>query len=311
MSSREHHQDYYQDLDGPWFDYELHAIANLPGARFRGPAIDPARPYVACVGGAQTYGRFCDRPFPSLLREYLGIQVLNLGLGGAGPRKFDTPEYLKWLNGAELVIVQVLSARSGGNSFFDNSARGGLLGVRQSDGKKMRFDDFFREIVRTRDLPLIRRIITETRDNYVRSTTSFLDHIRVPKLLFWFSVRSPDYHNNVFPPYFNRPIIETTETILNVPEPWQFMGPYPHLVDRCIVEKLRTHSDAYVECVSRAGIPQTLWKAHQPIDGAQLLDGVLVNHYYPSPEMHAKVAELLAPVCSRYLAGYSDGGRCS
>src|SRR5687768_3753373 len=96
--------DYYQRLDFGHFDYELHWLKGLRPHRFRGPAIDPSRPYIACIGAAQTFGRFCERPFPALLGERLGVQALNLGVGGAGPRLFGTPRFLRWINGAELVV---------------------------------------------------------------------------------------------------------------------------------------------------------------------------------------------------------------
>ena len=80
-------------------------------------------------GAAQTFGRFVERPFPTLLAERLGLPALNLGAGGAGPRHFDRPEYLDALNRAEAVVLQVLSGRSASCSLFDNSATGRIVGV--------------------------------------------------------------------------------------------------------------------------------------------------------------------------------------
>ena len=45
------------------------------------------------VGAAQTFGRLCALPFPSLLAETMGIEVLNLGHGGAGPEFFFDQAY--------------------------------------------------------------------------------------------------------------------------------------------------------------------------------------------------------------------------
>src|SRR5687767_7648017 len=96
--------EYYQQLDRRLFDYDLQSLAGIPDKAFRGPAVDLSRPYVACIGAAQTFGRFCERPFPALLADRLGIQFLNLGVGGASPRLFDVPEFLELANGAALVI---------------------------------------------------------------------------------------------------------------------------------------------------------------------------------------------------------------
>jgi hypothetical protein len=273
---------YYQDLDRESFNYDLHSIPTIPNTLFRGPKFNPSRPYVACIGAAQTFGRFCARPFPALLSERFSIQFLNLGVGGAGPRLFDSPQYLEWLNRAELVIVQVLSGRSEGNSLFDNSETGGLVGVRVEDNKTMRFEDFLCELLKTGSPDQIRRVVRETRENYVRNSVSLLKHIQRPKVLFWFSNRSPDYQED----------LSSTEKIL---------AAFPQLVNRAMMDEIRAYCDVYIECVSASGIPQQLWNADQRIDGTTIEDGKIVNRYYPSPEMHREAADLLDPVCRRFL----------
>src|ERR1700733_1499440 len=73
----------YQSSDAHIVDYELY---QLPGVDefFRGPP--PASDtYIACVGAAQTFGRFVPAPFPALISRSLDIGTLNLGRGGAGP----------------------------------------------------------------------------------------------------------------------------------------------------------------------------------------------------------------------------------
>lgn len=273
---------YYQDLDRPFFDYELQAVSGIPHQLFRGPRVDLSRPYVACIGAAQTFGRFCSRPFPALLSDRLGMQVLNLGVGGAGPRLFLSDQYVDVLNGAEAVVVQVLSARSESNSLFDNRQTGSPMGVRLSDGKRMRFEDFLAELVDSAPPELLRRIVEETRELYVRNSTLLLQRIRRPKVLFWFSTRTPAYQPNYSSAYG---ILEA----------------FPQLVDAAIIEQVRTSSDAYVESVSVSGIPQTLWEAPHQIDGTILEGKRLVNWYYPSPEMHAEAAPLLASACASLL----------
>lgn len=273
---------YYQDLDRSAFNYQLQQIAGIPNQLFRGPAVDLSRPYVACIGAAQTFGRFVPRPFTALLADRLGVQVLNLGSGGAGPRLFDSPRYLELLNGAEAVIVQVLSGRSEGNSLFDNSDSGDLFGVRLRDNKRMRFEDFLGDLVKTGPPDLVRQAVHETQERYVQKMAGLLDRIHRPKVLLWFSNRAPNY----------RPDVSSA---------WGILGPFPQLVDAAMMAEIRAHSDAYVECVSTRGIPQTLWKANREIDGTSLEKGVLVNRYYPSPEMHAEAAELLTPAVRRFL----------
>ena len=61
-----------------------------------------------------------------------------------------------------------------------------------------------------------------------------------------------------------------------------------------MLDQIRAHADAVVECVSSAGLPQRLWPAAEPIPGTVIEDGWLANRYYPSPEMHGLAAAKLA-----------------
>ena len=272
----------YQDSDRGHFDYDLHPIPGIPDMMFRGPRFDPSRPYVACIGAAQTFGRFCARPFPTILRDRFDFQFVNLGIGGVGARFFDASQYLKLVNTAEFAIVQVLSGRSEGNSLFDNTESGGLLGVRVRDNKRMRFEDFLADLLATEPHDLVGRVIEETRKNYVENTLRLLRQIKRPKVLFWFSTRVPDYRDEFS-------------------SVWDLLGEFPQLVNRTMVDQLRTHTDDYVECVSTAGLPQQLWESNEPIDGTTIQNGNLINRYYPSPQMQQEAADVLEPVCRPLL----------
>ena len=52
-----------------------------PGSvlRFRGPACRMDRPYLLCLGGSETFGRFIYAPFAAQLDTALQIDVLNYG----------------------------------------------------------------------------------------------------------------------------------------------------------------------------------------------------------------------------------------
>ena len=70
----------YQERDYEVVDYELYAIPGIGMAR--GPAPDSleAGRYFTCLGAAQTFGCFCERPFPALVAERLGVPALNFGM---------------------------------------------------------------------------------------------------------------------------------------------------------------------------------------------------------------------------------------
>jgi LPS sulfotransferase NodH len=278
---------YYQDLDSPGgFDYELFTIPELGARTFRGPVVDLSAPYVAVIGGAQTFGRFVSRPFPSLLADRLDLPVLNLGIGGAGPRHFRSAEYRDVIANAETVVVQVLSGRSASNSMFDNRASGGIAGHLAKDGSAIRSDKFFSGFMQTASESEVRRIVAETRADYMAEFRSLLKCIERPKILFWFSTRQPDYEDDY--------------SAL----PFGVLRSFPQLVNRTMVEELAALCDDRAECVSREGLPQSLWESDSSIDGAQASAGMLENHYYPSPAMHAAAADALERPCRRTLGCY-------
>ena len=273
----------YQESDGHIIDYE---VCQLPGVNgvFRGPPIT-GNEYVACVGAAQTFGRFVLTPFPRLISHALGIDALNLGRGGVGPTfHVSNPRLLEYINRARTVIVQVLSGRSQSNSLFRIVSHN-MYGTSLPHGREMSAYEFYTWLI-GQDAQLARKVIAETRDNYVLAMTQLLDAIKPPKILFWFSVRSPDYEEHLELP---------------IDRLW---GAFPHFVNRAMVEQLRSHADTYVECISRRGLPQpifdrsgnpTSFKGFSPSPSQVVMK--TENWYYPSPEMHEDAAALLIPAC--------------
>jgi hypothetical protein len=283
----------YQERDAHVVDYQLYELPGVAphvgGGRFCGPPV-VGDDYVACLGGAQVFGRYCARPFPMLLADVLGIESMNLGWGGAGPTFYTASSALMgYVNRARLAIVVVMSARAQSSSAFVQTHHN-QRGVRQSDGKVMTATEFFEELVVSAP-ERVPAIVAETKQTFVREMTRLLDNIQVPKILFWFSVRGPRY---------------TSEVALPLERLW---GEFPQLVDDAMVERLRPHADDYVECVTSRGLPHRLVdRSGRPTAVAQLVSIARpepapseVNSYYPSPEMHEDAAAALAPVCRRWL----------
>ena len=301
----------YQERDREIVDYQMYTLGKT-GLWFRGPVIKNLEPgkYFVCIGAAQTFGCFCEKPFPTLLQDRLNLPVLNLGYGGAGPYFFlKHQELFDYINKAKFVIVQVMSGRSESNSLFDS---GGLeFLTRHSDGAKLGANAAYQEVLEGGDfwqkVPFGKRyvrgitkifgarkamkLVAETRKNWIHNYQSLLNQITVPKILFWFSKRQPDYQEKY----------KSLGALFNE---------FPQLVNSMMVEQIKVFSDDYVECVSRRGTPQPLFSrfTSEPttIDPAldrKDLGGKIWTHnpYYPSPEMHVDAAKELAPICSRYL----------
>jgi hypothetical protein len=274
--------DYYQDLDAPHFDYDMQAVPGIATHKFRGPIPDLALPYMACIGGAQTMGRFTAHAYPQLLSKELSLPCLNLGLGGAGPAFALRPEVLSLLQRAQIVVVQIFSGRSASNSRYDSSAEGRNYGRCVRTGEYVAYEDFLEQLMLRKDQALTRRIVAETREDYAFSMHALARALPNPAVLLWFSQRKPAY-------------------VCDYRESFGIANHYPQLIDDLTLATFREAFTAYVECSEAVGLPQPLWHG-EPVDATrQDSQGRLHNYYYPSPEMHAAAAAKLAPACRELL----------
>lgn len=269
----------YQRRDRHIIDYDLFKVSPRLWVRGPRPPLEERGSYFVCIGAAQTFGRFCERPYPTILAEELDLPVLNLSAAGAGPLYFlRRPQLYRYMNRARLAIVQVMSGRSEQNSRFDSPGTGFL--TRRSDGKKIAAEPAYRELLETNSEEVVREVIAETRANWLANFRDLFAKIQIPTVLLWFSRREPAY----------------SEDYSDVRK---LFGSYPQLVNGPMVAQLRPHVDDYVVCVSSRGIPQPLFdrESGEPttvIGPAQLGSKVLThNTYYPSPEMHEDAAAAL------------------
>lgn len=274
--------EYYQELDAPHFDYAMQAVDGIDEHTFRGPIPDLQQPYIACIGGAQTMGRFVHRPYPEQLAEQLDLPCLNLGLGGAGPRYALSPPVLGLLQRAQLCVVQMFSGRSASNALFDNSKGGRNYGRRVSNDAWVSFEDFFKSIMVRQDRALLERTVFETREDYAFYMKALGEVIGKPTVLLWLSRRAPDYQ-----PDWTRQ--------------FGILNHYPQLIDRPTVDAIRPSYAGFVECGEPLGLPQKLWRGDRVGGSTQDENGWLWNEYYPTPEMHDRAASQLLPICRNLL----------
>ena len=309
----------YQERDWEIVDYHYYFLEDT-GLKSRGPAPENLKKdeYFVCIGAAQTFGCFCEKPYPTLLQEKLKIPALNLGYAGPGPYFFlKNKKLFRYINNAKFAIIQVMSGRSESNSLFDS---GGLEYLtRLSDGTKVGAGAAYRELLeenlRWWKLPFgqryirrivalfgqrnVKNIVNETRYNYVNNFKRLLEEIKVFKILFWFSKRKTEYKENY-----------TSVGSL--------FGAFPDLVNSNMINEIKKYSDEYIECISGRGSPQLLISRFtgkpttiDPSDARKDLgSGKRWTHnpYYPSPEMHIDAANTLEPVCRKYLDGVARGG---
>ena len=271
----------YQKRDYEYVDYQLWEIDGVPHP-FRGPKPESLEKdhYFVCLGASQTFGCFCPKPFPMLLSEKIKLDVLNIGHAGAGPLFFlRKNKYIRLANAAKFVIVQVMSGRSESNSLFESKAGRPQL-TRFSDNASLPAEQAYQELLEANDDKKVKLIVEETRVNYMRHFIELLDLLKVPKILFWFSKRAPDYtesYNDAF----------------------SLFGKFPQLVNSEMIEKINPFAEHYVECVTNEGMPQPLISRFtgKPVSLTQSTKtGTKTkkfNTYYPSPEMHTNACKTL------------------
>lgn len=282
---------YYQQRDWEIVDYHVYPLAGTE-LSFRGPQPQSlnSQQYFVCLGAAQTFGCFCERPYPNLLEKWLNFPVLNLAHGGAGPYFFlKHSGVFDYINQAKFAVIQVMSGRSESNALLSSE------GVEQltlnSNGQYLGAEPAYRKILEEYEPDYIKMIIAETRLNWVQHFQILLQQIKVPKILFWFSQRQPNYQ----------------ESYQNV---YGLFGNFPHLINTEMIEKIKPYCDAYIECISNRGMPQLLISrftgepcainlaAQRPDLGDKTS---FYNTYYFSPEMQREAATALKSVCQQYL----------
>lgn len=86
---------------------------------FRGPRRNLDAPYVAFLGGTETYGKFIEEPFPALVEQATGRACVNFGFPNAGIDAFaHDPFVTKAAAEADLTVLQVMGAQNMTNRFY-------------------------------------------------------------------------------------------------------------------------------------------------------------------------------------------------
>ncbi|MEL7462715.1 MAG: DUF6473 family protein [Pseudomonadota bacterium] len=281
----------YQKPDAAFINYHVYRWGRL-NQIYRGPEPDLTQPYIACLGAAQTFGRYVRRPFPDLMAKALGHRVANFGTGGAGPGFFlRDSKVMEAANDAALCVVQVMSARSLSNRLFKVKVRRNAQVKAVSSALEdlfptVKFDQFtyahnmLNEMAQT-DANRFAEVERELKTAWIARTRTLLESIEAPTILLWFSERAPE----------SRKTHREGRAMLK----------YPHFVDRDMIEQVAHFADDYVECATDVGMPQSLLVDNAPVLKTPKGDPVTENRYYPSPEMHEAAAAALTPAARRLL----------
>ena len=170
--------------------------------QFRGPRCDLSGPYIACLGGSETFGKCVPDAFPALLQNRLALPVANLGCVNAGVDVFlAEPAIGEVAAGATVAVVQVLGAQNLSNRFYTVHPRRNDRFVHASAGLKALYRDIdFTEFHFTRHLlgalrrkspERFERVAEELRMAWVSRMKLLLARLSSQTLLLWVANHAP------------------------------------------------------------------------------------------------------------------------
>jgi hypothetical protein len=170
---------------------------------FRGPQKDLNEPYVALLGGTETYGKYVEVPFVDLVEAGAGIKAVNLGCVNAGVDVFLSDEtVLDICEKAKMTVLQISGAQSMSNHFYtvhqrrnDRFLRASTLLQTIYRGVDFTDFNFTRHLLQTlahvseQKFVMVRQ---ELRDAWVARMRTMADKLRGEIVLLWISDHSAD-----------------------------------------------------------------------------------------------------------------------
>ncbi len=191
----------YDVLDGATLSYEP-CRYGLSRIYFRGPKRDLGSPYLAFVGGTETFGKFIQSPFPALVEQQLKRPCVNFGCVNGGVDAFvNDPTLMGACRDAELTVVQIMGANNLSNRFFSVHPRRNDRFLRASSVLQAIYGEVdFADFTFTRHMlgalyaaspDRFDIVVTELRAAWVARMRNMLDQIGKRVVLLWFSKESP------------------------------------------------------------------------------------------------------------------------
>ena len=165
---------------------------------FRGPRRRLDQPYLAFLGGTETYGKFIDQPVPALVEKELRQTCVNFGCVNGGVDAFvNDPTIMAACHDADTTVVQIMGANYLSNRFYSVHPRRNDRFLRASTVMQAIFDDVdFSDFTFTRHMlsSLYVRsperfdiVVQELRDAWIARMKKLLNQIGRRVVLLWFS----------------------------------------------------------------------------------------------------------------------------
>ena len=245
----------------------------------RGPKRTLDGPYCAVLGSTETYGKFIANPYPDLVEQATGMDMVNFGCVNAGTDVFvNDTSVMEACRGAVVTVVQVTGAHNISNRFYAVHPRRNDRFLHASPLMKSMFREvdftefhFTRHMLSTLQTLSSSRfgvVAEELRTAWVARMRLLLDRAGGRVLLLWMAGHTPDEASGELG-----------------------MGRDPLLVDRAMIEALRPLTAGVVEIRASAEAlgAGVAGMAYTPIDAPAAAE-------LPGPLVHQEVATALVPV---------------
>ena len=254
---------------------------------FRGPKKKLGAPFVAFLGGTETYGKFIENPFPDLLQDRLGKPCINFGCVNAGVDVYlNDPFIVDACSNADVTVVQATGAHNMSNRFYSVHPRRNdrfvkASGLLQTIYRDVDFTDFnfnrhllstLQEISEER-FEIVRN---EIREAWVARMELLATKLTKKTVLLWFADHAPG---------------DETEASQDD------LGDDPLFVTAEMIERLKPYFTSYV-CVVPSPIARAAGSAgmlHNQLE-APLAENL------PGVQAHEEVVRALAPEIERLCA---------
>jgi len=249
---------------------------------FRGPKRSLADPFIAVLGGTETFGKFVSDPYPVIAERKTGRRFVNFGCINSGPDVYLHDREITGLAGAaDLTVVQITGAANLSNRFYMVHPRRNDRFLRASPWLRTLFREvdftefhFTRHMLHSlRDVSQERfdLVVTELRAAWITRMKDLLGRLRGPVLLLWMADHAPDS-------------LRSASNLVRD----------PLLVDAPMIDAIKPSASAYLQVVySEAAQSEGLGGLCFSALERPAAEGV------PGPQSHREVADALAATVNR------------
>ncbi|MBV1903641.1 MAG: hypothetical protein KUG58_08405 [Marinosulfonomonas sp.] len=170
---------------------------------FRGPRRKLDKPYCAVIGGSETYGKFLETPYPTMLEQLIQMPVVNLGCQNAGNEVFAQDTTVTDIcSAAEVTIIQLMGAQNLSNRFYSVHPRrndrfikaSGFLHTvfREVDFTEFHFNRHMLGCLNEISPEKFSLVRDELKEAWVARMKLLMSRIEGRVILLWLSAHTPD-----------------------------------------------------------------------------------------------------------------------